>query len=99
MLRKAVWNRLLPNRWALAMHSSSSKDLSRCRKHRTASISESAVRSSKRTPVLPLDRQSFELAYVQMVEETLRVQQLLVGALLDDLSIVYHNDVVRVAYR
>ena len=46
-----------------------------------------------------LDRQSFELTHIEMMEKSFCFQQLLVRALLDDLAIVDDDDLVRIADR
>jgi hypothetical protein len=57
------------------------------------------LRSGRDQPGLPirLDGLTFELAHVQMVEEAAPVKQLLVAALLDDLTVSDDNYVVGVA--
>ena len=40
---------------------------------------------------------ALELAHVQMTEETTLIEQLLVGALLDDLPLVDHDHIIGVA--
>ncbi len=44
-----------------------------------------------------LNCQTFELAHVQMMEESFRVQQLLMGSLFNDLAIFDDNDLVCIA--
>jgi hypothetical protein len=44
-----------------------------------------------------LNRLTFELAYIQVVEETALIEQLLVGTLFDNLPLVDHNHVIGIA--
>ncbi len=44
-----------------------------------------------------LNRQAFELTHVQMMEEAFRVQQLLMRALLHDLTVFNDDDFISVA--
>src|SRR6266498_2048174 len=46
-----------------------------------------------------LNRQSFELTHIQMMEESLRIQQLSVCTLFDNLAVLDDDDVICIANR
>ena len=45
-------------------------------------------------PITHLDCQPLELTHIEMMEESLRVEQLLMSALFHDLAIINDDDVV-----